>query len=84
MGSLPEGRGRHPCLEGQVRTDRGHGSPYDRGGADYYYWRPFRPHYFVGATYATPEVTDLTPEERAEYRTGYERAEEYGYRKEWD
>ena len=66
-----------------MRTDRGHGSPYDRGGADYWYRRPFRPHYFDGATYSTPEITDLTPEELAEYRAGWDRAEASGEQKDW-
>ncbi len=66
-----------------MRTDRGHGSPHDRGKADYYYGRGFQPHYFEGATHATPRITDLTPEELAEYRIGYEEAELYGDRKEW-
>lgn len=56
-----------------MRTDRGHGSPYDRGGADFWYGRPFSPHYFEGATYSTPKVTELTQEELAEYRAGYEK-----------
>jgi hypothetical protein len=67
-----------------MRTDRGHGSPFDRGGADYWYRRPYHPHYFEGASYQTPEITDLTPEERGEYALGYHRAEEQGDRKEWD
>ena len=66
-----------------MRTDRGHGSPYDRGGADFYYGRPFRPHYFDGKTYATPEVTELTPQELDDYLAGYERAEAAGDRKDW-
>jgi hypothetical protein len=66
------------------RTDRGHGSPYDRGGADYYYGRPFRPHCFEGASYATPERTDLTATEKAEYAAGWDRAEAAGDKKEWD
>ena len=42
-------------------------TPYDRGGADRYYGRPFNPHYVVdGVT-----VTDLTPEQIAEYRAGW-------------
>ena len=42
-------------------------TPYDRGGADRYYGQPFNPHYVVdGVT-----VTDLTPEQIAEYRKGW-------------
>lgn len=36
--------------------DHRHGGPYDRGSADYYYGRPFNPHYFKGATYASEEI----------------------------
>ena len=63
--------------------DKRHGGPFDRGGADYYYSRPFRPHYFVGATYATPEVTDLTAAERAAYRAGWDDADQFGDKKDW-
>ena len=40
-----------------------HGGPYDRGAADNYYHRGFRPHYLVGATYQTDEISreDMTP-----------------------
>ena len=48
-----------------------HGGPYDRGSADAWYGRPKRPHYFIGGTYETPEITDLTPAERAAYLAGY-------------
>ena len=42
-------------------------TPYDRGGADRYYGQPFNPYYVVdGVT-----VTDLTPEQIAEYRAGW-------------
>lgn len=50
-----------------------HGGPYDRGSADYYYRRPFNPHYYVGATRSTKLVTreEMTTEEIAAYRAGY-------------
>jgi hypothetical protein len=67
-----------------MRTDRAHGSPYDRGGADFWYWRPYRPHYFEHGSYSSPEHTDLTPEELAEYAAGWKRAEDQGDRKDWD
>lgn len=35
-----------------------HGGPYDRGGADSYYGRRPNPHYYVGATYSSEEVTE--------------------------
>ena len=42
-------------------------TPYDRGGADRYYGQPYNPYYVVdGVT-----VTDLTPEQIAEYSKGW-------------
>ncbi len=65
--------------------DKRHGGPYDRGAADSWYGRPFRPHYFPGASYAAPEVTDLTPEEVAAYRAGFNENEaDPSARKQWD
>lgn len=48
-----------------------HGSPYDRGSADAYYGRAPRPHYFIGESFHSPMVTDLTEDERAAYMAGY-------------
>jgi len=66
-----------------VVTTKRHGSPFDRGSADYYYGRLYRPHYFVGDTYGSAEITDLTDQERAEYRAGWEEADRYGDQKDW-
>ena len=52
--------------------DGSHGSPYDRGSADYYYWRPFDPHKYPNGTYVGDPVTDLTEEELMAYSVGYE------------
>jgi len=38
--------------------DTRHGGPFDRGAADSYYHRPRRPHFFVGDTYSSEEVTE--------------------------
>ena len=56
-----------------MRLDRGHGSPYDRGSADSYYQRSFRPHYFVGDTYKSDEIqqSEMTLEEVEEYTRGW-------------
>ena len=56
-----------------MRTDRGHGSPYDRGAADSYYQRSFRPHYFVADTYNSDEIqqSEMTLEEIQEYTRGW-------------
>ena len=65
--------------------DNRHGGPYDRGGADYFYGRPFEPHYFVGATYTSDkvELADMTPDEITAYSAGYRDAEERGVKKDW-
>lgn len=51
--------------------DKRHGGAYDRGSADAYYRRPCKPHYFKGKTYLSEKVTNLTPDEIADYRKGY-------------
>ena len=50
-----------------------HGGPYDRGSADYYYWRECKPHYYKGATGSSERVEeeDMTPEEIKAYLEGY-------------
>jgi hypothetical protein len=65
--------------------DQRHGGPYDRGSADSYYGRGRRPHYFLGATYSTPEVeeNDMTPDEIAAYNQGYDDNEADGNFKDW-
>lgn len=65
--------------------DQSHGSPYDRGSADFWYWRPRKPHKYPNGTYNPPlvEEAELTPEEVAAYHLGYDDAEEWGERKDW-
>lgn len=60
-----------------------HGGPYDRGAADSYYRRPFRPHYYSGPTYNSDVITNLTEEEIAEYTKGFNDNEEDGDHKDW-
>ena len=49
-----------------------HGSPYDRGGADAFYRRPMKPHYYPDGAVGTSEpVYTLTKEQEMEYLTGY-------------
>ena len=55
------------------------GSPFDRGYADYYYGRRFRPHKRVEGD----DITDLTKTEKAEYKRGYDEAFYYGDEKDW-
>ena len=53
--------------------DQRHGGPYDRGSADAYYGREYRPHYFVGDTHQSEEITlaKMTAEEIVAYTAGY-------------
>jgi hypothetical protein len=60
-----------------------HGGPFDRGGADFYYWRDPEPHKYPNGTGNPPRVTDLTPEEKAAYFAGYRKARASGDRKDW-
>lgn len=68
-----------------MRLDRGHGSPYDRGSADSYYQRSFRPHYFVGDTYNSDEIqqSEMTFEECQEYVRGWQDNQAAGNFKDW-
>lgn len=67
----------------QNKYNERHGGAYDRGAADSYYGRGFRPHYFVAGTLTSPEVTDLTDEEIAAYTAGFNDNEEQGNFKDW-
>jgi hypothetical protein len=53
--------------------DQRHGGPYDRGGADAYYGRPFSPHYFQKGTATSPkyEQHEMTPDQIEAYTAGY-------------
>ena len=68
----------------ETEHDIRHGSAWDRGGADSYYHRLPRPHYFTGATYQSTEVLAQpgSPEWEA-YMAGYEHNERYGDKKDW-
>jgi len=67
---------------GAATTWRGHGSPYDRGGADAYYWRDPNPHKWPGGDHTSP-VYQLTPDEVEEYLAGYRAVYDSGVRKDW-
>ena len=62
-----------------------HGGPFDRGGADYYYGRPFDPHWYPDGTYNGERIgrADMTMDEIEAYAAGYEEAEAAGAQKEW-
>lgn len=67
-----------------VSYDNRHGGPFDRGAADNYYGRLFRPHYFAGGTYQSEEI--IPPKgtvEYNEYCAGYDFNEESGDKKDW-
>jgi hypothetical protein len=67
-----------------VLYDNRHGGPFDRGSADSWYDRPRKPHYYVGGSYDTEAITELTDEERDAYLAGYDWNEEFGGKKSWD
>lgn len=71
--------------ENKMKYDDRHGGPYDRGGADSYYRREFRPHYYVGDTYSSHRIEekDMTKEEIEAYSAGYEDNEKAGMFKDW-
>lgn len=68
-----------------TKYDERHGGPYDRGSADSYYGRSFRPHYFAGDTYASIQI-DITDEDSPEweaYEAGYRENTEARNFKDW-
>lgn len=68
-----------------VKNTYRNGSPYDRGSADAYYGREFRPHYFAGKTYQSTEITEhnMYPDQIQEYRMGWEDQKASGIKKNW-
>ena len=68
-----------------MKINRRHGGPYDRGAADSYYQRSFRPHYFVGDTYNSDEIqqSEMTLEEIEEYTRGWRENQEAQNFKDW-
>lgn len=69
----------------RANYDQRHGGPFDRGAADSYYHRPRRPHFFVGDTYSSEEVTErnMTAQEIQAYLAGYQWNEQFGDKKDW-
>ena len=68
-----------------MEYDNRHGGPYDRGGADSYYRRGFKPHYYSGASMQSEEIPEalMTTVEVDAYRAGYNDNEELGDFKDW-
>jgi hypothetical protein len=56
-----------------MKYNKRHGGPYDRGGADSYYRRPYNPHYFLGASYSSRlvKLKEMTAQEIADYTAGF-------------
>ena len=69
----------------EKKYDKRHGGPYDRGAADYYYNRPFDPHYFTGGTYTSERVgrESMSMNQLDAYRAGFDDAEANGDQKDW-
>ena len=66
--------------------NKDHGSPYDRGGADFWYHRPRDPHWYPEGTYRGERIdptNGMTEQEIKEYHLGYDDAEEWGEQKDW-
>lgn len=58
--------------------DKRHGSAWDRGAADCYYMRPYKPHKYAGDTGASQRIEDLSPHDLAAYAAGWEDNERLG------
>ncbi len=64
--------------------DKRNGGPYDRGGADAYYRRPFDPHYFMGGTGKSERVAITKgTEDHAAYSEGFKEQVASGEFKDW-
>ena len=68
------------------RFDTSHGTPFDRGSADSWYSRPFRPHYggVGGDSGSRVELVDMAVDDIVAYTAGYNWNEQYGGKKCWD
>lgn len=70
--------------EAQIsKYDQSHGSPFDCGFADFYYYREHDPHYWVGGKPRGNKITELTSDQTEAYTAGYKYAEWLGHRKDW-
>ena len=63
--------------------DKRHGGAWDRGSADSYYMRPYKPHKYVGGTMTSERIEDLSADDLAAYAAGWEHNERLGDFKEW-
>lgn len=63
-----------------IECDKSHGSPFDRGGADFYYSRKLNPHH----RYNINDEISLTAKQIIEYCLGYLDSQSAGNKKEWE
>jgi|DEB0MinimDraft_6_1074348.scaffolds.fasta_scaffold78368_3 hypothetical protein len=70
--------------ETEQQFDKRHGGAWDRGGADSYYRRPYKPHKYASDTGISERIEDLSTGDVEAYEAGYEHNEALGYYKEWD
>ena len=74
-----------PSQYNGIVYDTSHGSPFDRGGADYYYHRPPYPHYWPQGTGQGIKISQghMSKAEVQAYNAGYNLAAESGDQKDW-
>ena len=68
------------------KYDQSHGSPFDVGTCDSYYYRPESPNYWEGGSKIRGTQifeADMTPEQIEAYHAGYAYNEWLGDKKEW-
>ena len=67
----------------RAKHDVTHGSPFDRGSADFYYWRGPQPHYRPANS---PQVNEdsMSQEQVEAYYAGYAYGEAVGERKDYN
>ena len=67
----------------EQQFDKRHGGAWDRGSADSYYRRPYKPHKYVAGTGTSEQVESLSADDLAAYRAGWNYNEVLGDFKEW-
>ena len=58
--------------------DKRHGGAWDRGSADCYYMRPYKPHKYVAGTMTSERIEDLSAHDLAAYAAGWDYNERLG------
>ncbi len=64
--------------------DKRHGGAWDRGSADSYYRRPYKPHKYVAGTMTSEKVEGLSAADLEAYKAGWQDNEALGDFKQWD